>query len=125
MTRAGARAGLGHVGAPRLSPRARASDRDPWFGADKAKHFAATFLLATGGYASTSLFDDRPSRRLAVGGALAMGTGVAKEFWDLAGHGVPSWRDLSWDGLGTAAGLVVSCLVDRLWREWHPGTALE
>ena len=103
-----------------LPPAARAADPDPWFGADKAKHFAATTALSVGGYACASLFDGRPAVRLAAAGTLAMGAGIAKEPWDLAGHGDASWRDLTWDGIGTATGLLAGFFVDWMWRAWHP-----
>jgi hypothetical protein len=45
-----------------------------------------------------------------------MGAGVAKELWDLSGRGDPSWKDLAWDGVGTAAGLVTAWCFDRWWR---------
>jgi uncharacterized protein YfiM (DUF2279 family) len=95
-----------------------ASESDPWLGPDKPKHFAATFVLASGGYAGASFFDERRGTRLLVGGSLAMGVGVAKELWDLSGHGDPSWRDLTWDAFGTAAGLLTSWLVDRVVTLW-------
>jgi len=38
--------------------------------------------------------------RLAVGGGFAFSLGVAKELWDLSGHGDASWRDLTWDAVG-------------------------
>ena len=52
--------------------------------------------------------------RFAIGGSVAMGAGIAKEVWDMQGHGDPSWRDVTWDVLGTAAGLGLAYLVDRL-----------
>lgn len=99
-----------------LAHPARASDADPWLGADKAKHFGATWLLATAGYGGASLATDDTAWRLGSGAALAMGAGVAKELWDLSGRGSPSWRDLAWDGVGTAAGLVTAYAFDRAWQ---------
>jgi putative lipoprotein len=96
-----------------LSPGpARAQDRDPWFGRDKALHFGASALLAGGGYAGAALATDDTRVRLAVGGGLALSAGVAKELWDLSGHGDPSWRDLTWDVVGTATGLAVAVAID-------------
>lgn len=94
------------------STPARAEDPDPWFGRDKALHFGASALLAGGGYAGASLATDDTRVRLAVGGGLALSAGVAKELWDLAGHGDPSWRDLTWDVVGTATGLAVAAAID-------------
>jgi putative lipoprotein len=91
---------------------ARADDRDPWFGRDKALHFGASALLASGGYGATALVTDNRRVRLAVGGGFAFSLGVAKELWDLSGHGDPSWRDLTWDAVGTATGLAVAAAID-------------
>jgi putative lipoprotein len=57
------------------------------------------------------LTEDR-SLRIGGGAALAVGAGVAKELWDLDGHGDASWRDLGWDFMGAATGLLVSVGVD-------------
>jgi len=98
--------------APR-PPRARAAQpADDWLGADKALHFDATFVLASAGYGVGALFSDDVRVRLASGGALALSAGVAKELWDLSGHGDASWRDLTWDVIGTAAGLAVVATID-------------
>lgn len=93
---------------------AAASDPDPWFGPDKALHFGVSMGLAAGGYAASSPWLDRPSERALAGGAFSLSLGAAKELWDLAGHGDPSWRDFTWDVLGTAAGLALAVGVDAL-----------
>jgi putative lipoprotein len=96
-----------------LAPRqARGDDRDPWFGRDKALHFGASALLASGGYAATAFFTEDRRVRLAVGGGFAFSLGVAKELWDLSGHGDASWRDLTWDAVGTVTGLAVATAID-------------
>jgi putative lipoprotein len=92
--------------------RADSANADPWLGQDKLIHFAASGSLAVVGYAGASMLtEDRPLR-LGAGAVLAVSAGVAKELWDLDGHGDPSWRDLSWDLIGTATGLLVSLSVD-------------
>jgi putative lipoprotein len=91
---------------------ARAADPDPWFGHDKALHFGASALLAAGGYGATALVTEDRRVRLAVGGGFAFSLGAAKELWDLSGHGDASWRDLTWDAIGTATGLAVAAAVD-------------
>jgi putative lipoprotein len=94
------------------APAARADDADPWFGHDKLLHFEATSSLAVVGYAGASFYtDDRPTR-VAAGLTLAVGVGVGKEMWDLAGHGDPSWRDLTWDLVGAATGVLVAGAID-------------
>ena len=54
---------------------------------------------------------------------MALGAGIAKELADLSGLGDPSWRDLTWDAIGTATALAVSWSSDLLIRgvSWeHP-----
>jgi putative lipoprotein len=102
-------AALGALATPRS---ARAADPDPWFGRDKALHFGASALLASGGYGATALVTDDRRVRLAVGGGFAFSLGIAKELWDLSGHGDASWRDLTWDAVGTVTGLAVAAAVD-------------
>ena len=96
-----------------LAPRARAAEPDPWFGRDKALHFGATFALAGGGYAGTALASPRESVRAAAGAGLGLGAGVAKEVYNRYSGGDPSWRDLTWDVVGTASGVLVAWLLDR------------
>jgi putative lipoprotein len=103
--------GLAILFSPRLG---RAADPDPWFGRDKALHFGATATLASGGYGAAALFTDDRTTRWLAGGSLAMAAGAGKELWDLSGHGDASWRDLAWDAMGTATGLVVASFIDWL-----------
>jgi putative lipoprotein len=86
---------------------------DDWFGRDKALHFGATFAISTAGYAGTSALSREPILRLGVGATLAMGAGIAKEMYDRTSGGDPSLRDLTWDAIGTATGLLTAWLVDR------------
>ncbi|WP_437620445.1 hypothetical protein [Sorangium sp. So ce1151] len=85
---------------------------DPWFGDDKARHFCASMVLASGGYALGALATDDIGGRIALGAAVALGAGLAKEALDAAGYGTPSFRDLVWDALGTSAGLGLSVWFD-------------
>ncbi|WP_437658852.1 hypothetical protein [Sorangium sp. So ce1182] len=102
-------------GAPlRLSSTAQPLTRgaDPWFGDDKARHFCASMVLASGGYALGALATEDIGGRIALGAAVALGAGLAKEALDAAGYGTPSFRDLVWDALGTSAGLGLSVWFD-------------
>ncbi len=92
---------------------AEAHDSDPWFGRDKALHFGVSTLLASGGYGATTLLSDGTAIRLAGGAGLALSAGIAKEVYDRYSGGDASLRDLTWDAVGTATGLVVSWLIDR------------
>lgn len=88
------------------------TDPDPWLGSDKALHFGVSAGLAGLGYAGTAFFTDDVKLRLIIGGAFSLSLGAAKELADLAGWGHPSWRDFTWDVIGTATGLVVAWLID-------------
>jgi len=88
----------------------------PWFGADKAFHFGASFGLSAGGYAfGVASFDSRWAA-VALGSGIALGLGAAKEGLDAAGLGTPSWEDLVWDVVGTALGLGVAVTFDAALR---------
>jgi uncharacterized protein YfiM (DUF2279 family) len=93
---------------------ARAQYGDEWFGPDKKKHFAACFVLAGVGYGGGALLFEEPAARWLTGAGLAMGAGVGKELYDKQRGGLFSLKDLAWDAVGTATGLGVSYLVDRL-----------
>ena len=95
-----------------LATNVHAQEADPWFGRDKALHFAASASLATAAYAGTSLVtDERPTRILAAA-TIALAAGVLKEVWDLTGHGDASWRDLTWDVVGTTTGVLFAYGID-------------
>jgi putative lipoprotein len=94
--------------------RASASDADPWFGPDKALHFSLSVALAAGGYAASSAFLDTRGERALAGGTFSLTLGAGKELWDLSGHGDPSWRDFTWDVLGTAVGVALAAGIDAL-----------
>jgi putative lipoprotein len=102
-----------------VSP-AHADDPDPWFGRDKALHFGATAVLASGGYGGAALATEDRRVRVAVGAGLSLAASAAKELWDLSGHGDASWRDLTWDVAGTATGLVVAFAIDAALRRAVP-----
>jgi putative lipoprotein len=105
------------------APPARADDPDPWFGKDKALHFAASATIAAGGYTIGAAVFDARRDALLLGGGLAALAGVGKEALDLAGYGDPSWKDLAWDGIGTIAGLALAWGLDLAIRgvsDRHP-----
>jgi putative lipoprotein len=104
--------------------RAQEQDPDPWFGRDKALHFAVSASLATLVYAGAALkTEDRPTR-VAAAVVVALGAGILKETWDLAGHGDPSWRDLTWDVVGTTTGVLFAYAIDLvIGRLWGPAPA--
>lgn len=97
-----------------LASTAQASDADPWFGRDKALHFGLSAALSISGYAASSIWLDARTERAASGGTFSLSLGAAKELWDLSGHGDPSWRDFTWDVLGTGVGLALAVVGDTL-----------
>lgn len=98
---------------------ARADD-DPWLGHDKFLHASVSGTLANLTYAGgTQLFDARGSALLAAAG-VTLAIGAAKETIDLTGAGDPSWKDFTWDVIGTAAGLAIAYAMDLFVRGTEP-----
>jgi putative lipoprotein len=99
------------------SAAARAQDADPWFARDKALHFDVSAGIAAAGYGvSAGWLVDARWKALAIGGGVALAAGAGKELLD-ATHvlgGDPSWRDFTWDVIGTVAGLAIAWGVDLL-----------
>ena len=87
---------------------------DDWLGRDKGLHAAASAVIAAGAYGASAPWIESRRGRAAVGASVALAAGLAKEAWDAAGHGDPSLKDLTWDVIGTAAGVGVALLVDTL-----------
>ncbi|HMJ54442.1 MAG TPA: hypothetical protein VK540_20310 [Polyangiaceae bacterium] len=90
----------------------RAAEPDPWFGQDKALHFAVSASIAGGGYGVTTAFAEDRWKAFAIGGGAALAAGAIKESYDASGHGDPSWKDLGWDVIGAAVGLAIAWGVD-------------
>jgi putative lipoprotein len=97
-----------------LALPARAADDDAWSGPDKALHFSVSVGLTTGSYAAVAFFTDHLGLRAALAAGVALAAGAAKELADLAGLGHPSWKDFTWDVIGTFTGVVTALLLDRL-----------
>jgi putative lipoprotein len=110
-----------------LAPRrVNASDEDPFWGTDKALHFAVAGSIAGATYGATTAFTDDRWKAFAIGGGMAVGLGALKEGLDAAGLGDPSWKDFAWDVIGAAAGLGIAYAIDVAARgkaSPAPGTA--
>lgn len=103
---------------------ARATDPDPWFGQDKALHFGVSAALASGTYAvMTTQFKARYPPLL-IGGGLSLAIGGAKEGLDSLGFGDPSWKDFTWDVIGTVVGLGLAWGLDLAIRGVGPQAPL-
>jgi putative lipoprotein len=92
---------------------ALAQSGDDWLGRDKALHFSFSAAIAAGGYGGAALVTPDRRWRLVTGGGLAIAAGAGKEIADAYGFGDPSWKDFTWDLIGTATGLGVAWLCDR------------
>jgi putative lipoprotein len=88
--------------------------RDDWLGQDKALHFSVSAGLAGAGYAGGALLFDAPGARWLTGAGVALGAGIGKELYDAGRGSFFSFKDLTWDVVGTATGLGLSWAVDRL-----------
>jgi putative lipoprotein len=89
---------------------------DAWWGQDKALHFGVSAGISgvTYGIAATQYEARYPPMIWGAGVALTLGAG--KELYDLTGRGDPSWKDFTWDVIGTATGLLVAWSIDLLVR---------
>lgn len=100
-----------------LSSPAWGQDADPWLSRDKALHFDVSAGIAAAGYGvSAGWLVDARWKALAIGGGVALAAGAGKELLD-ATHvlgGDPSWKDFTWDVIGTLAGLAIAWGVDLL-----------
>ena len=94
-------------------PAAQAAEPDPLFGRDKAMHFSVSVALAGNAYADSSAFTKRTGIRVLSGVGVGLAAGIAKELADQYGGRGLSWRDLTWDAVGTVTGTLVAWLVDR------------
>ena len=94
--------------APGLAPQ------DDWFGQDKLLHFGVSAGLAGAGYTGGALLFEAPQARWLTGAGVALGAGLGKELYDAGRGSIFSFKDLTWDVLGTATGLTLSWAVDRL-----------
>jgi len=77
---------------------------DPWWGPDKAKHFAGSFAVAAGAtLALTSETDEANAAAAGIGASMTLGAG--KEFYDRnIKRSYISGKDLTWDLIGSLLG---------------------
>ncbi len=91
----------------------RVNDPDPWFGRDKAAHFAVSALIQSGTHAALRSRGVDYGRASWSAAGVTAAVGVGKEWWDLTHHRDFSVRDLTWDGIGGATAAVIVRQVDR------------
>lgn len=81
---------------------------DPWWGCDKAQHFAVCGLAGAAGALAARQGDFSDGRSFLIGTGVAVGLGVGKETYDARIQRTYfSGKDLVWDLLGGVAGSLV------------------
>lgn len=80
---------------------------DPWFGADKLKHFFIAGFVESVAFAGLEAAgaDRRVARSAAIAGTAA--TAIGREVYDYRSKGVFSFRDIVWGAFGAGAALMV------------------
>jgi uncharacterized protein YfiM (DUF2279 family) len=89
------------------------SRADSWWGTDKALHFGISVGVAASATAVTALWIDAPLERAAIGALSSLTVGVAKELFDSLGLGQASFRDLTWDLIGSVIGAALAWAAER------------
>jgi uncharacterized protein YfiM (DUF2279 family) len=80
---------------------------DPWFGADKLKHFFIAAFTQSVTYSVLQTAGVRHDPALASAFAVTAAVSVAKEVHDRRSYGLFSVRDLVWDAAGAGAASVL------------------
>ena len=87
---------------------------DPWWGEDKAKHFAVCGLAGAAGALAARQADGSDGQAFGIGMGVAVGLGAGKETYDDRIKGTYfSGKDLVWDLLGGFAGSLVVVGMDE------------
>jgi len=106
-----------------LGPMKAQAQSDAWWGKDKQKHLLVSLSVSAATYVWLGHSGVESSLRMGVTTLLVLSAGALKEARDAMGYGHPSWKDMTWNVIGTAVGLVVAYVVERwLWpqRPWVP-----
>ncbi|MCL2625463.1 MAG: hypothetical protein FWD46_01420 [Cystobacterineae bacterium] len=98
-----------------LPSQAQAAD-DGWWAKDKRKHLIVSSSLAGVTYLWLGQTRLEPAFRMGASALVVLGLGALKEAWDALGYGQPSWKDMTWNVIGSAVGLVVAWFIEHwLW----------
>ena len=79
---------------------------DRWFGEDKFKHLAFSYMITVGTFGAARLVADRDAS-ITLGAIAGVAAGIGKEIYDAKTQG-PSARDLIWDAVGIAAAVLIA-----------------
>lgn len=94
-------------------PAAAQRPADRWFGADKVKHFVASFVVQSVAYSALRTVDASHGGALAGASAATAAVGLLKERSDRRTKGLFSRRDLVWDALGGFAAAIALSHTER------------
>ena len=83
------------------------AERDDWFGQDKFKHFAMSYMITATSFSATRMVADKDAS-LGSGIALGVAAGILKEVYDKRDKRRFSYRDLLWDAAGITAGVLIA-----------------
>lgn len=84
-----------------VGPRSEAPD--PWFSADKVKHFFGAAFVQSMSYGTLRATGASHGASLTGATAATALVSIGKEVHDARGGGDPSARDLAWDAAGAGA----------------------
>lgn len=79
---------------------------DRWFGEDKFKHLAFSYMVTAGTFGVSRLALDHDAS-VTLGAIAGVAAGIGKELYDARGQGA-SLRDLVWDALGVTAAVLIA-----------------
>jgi len=92
---------------------AQAAEPDPWFGRDKVMHLTVSFALPGPATRPQRAAPSAPASGSCRAPASRCRQESPRKLYDQYGGRGFSWRDLTWDAVGTATGTLVAWLVDR------------
>ena len=90
-----------------------ASPGDDWFAPDKVQHFFSSAFVQTMSYGALRTTGLNHGSALAGATITTATVGIGKEIHDLKTHGDFSYRDMTWDAIGTGAATIVLVRTQR------------
>lgn len=83
-----------------------AQSQQPKIQMDKAAHLAAGVLISGSAQVLAFELTENRNKSMLIGFTAGCMAGVAKELYDMNGHGTPSFKDALWTGVGAGLGTV-------------------
>lgn len=73
---------------------------------DKAAHLTAGVLISGSVHALAFELTENRNKSMLIGFSAGCIAGIAKELYDMTGHGTPSFKDALWTGVGAGMGSI-------------------